>query len=255
MRARLIHGNTEFPIRPSVGENAILLRSIILFRAYTNASYTTMHLMHSIVLYFANNLTFNSRDAGDLARERRHAPSSVHALNISLAPALSRMHIQVPRKALTIECLARKRPHARDWQRASNLLIERPAIDSNYGTLYTSCRSVSTSTTDTEKKESKSDVKDDIKQGNGTLQPCSLMVDMDEDYMEDYQMEEGEDTDEFEDIENEDENDPDDLFERTLEVRKFCFYCMIFIQGKTFSFTVLQCTLFKIKTSKRKETI
>lgn len=36
--------------------------------------------------------------------------------------------------------------------------------------------------------------------------------------MEDYPMEEGDDTDEFEDIENEDENDPDDLFERTLEV-------------------------------------
>ena len=47
------------------------------------------------------------------------------------------------------------------------------------------------------------------------------MVDMEEDYMdvEEYPIEEGEDTDEFEDIENEDENDPDDLFERTLEVR------------------------------------
>ena len=64
-------------------------------------------------------------------------------------------------------------------------------------------------------------MKDGIKQGNSSLQPCSLMVDMEEDYMEDYQMEEAEDTDEFEDIENEDENDPDDLFERTLEVNIF----------------------------------
>ena len=36
----------------------------------------------------------------------------------------------------------------------------------------------------------------------------------------DFPMDEGEDTDEFEDIENEDENDPDDLYERTLEVRQ-----------------------------------
>ena len=42
--------------------------------------------------------------------------------------SLSKMHIQVPGKALRIECLARKRPHARDWQRASKLLIERPDI-------------------------------------------------------------------------------------------------------------------------------
>jgi len=81
--------------------------------------------------------------------------------------------------------------------------------------------SISATATDSEsKKTDSSDVKDGIKQGNSSLQPCSLMVDMEEDYMEDYQMEEAEDTDEFEDIENEDENDPDDLFERTLEVNQ-----------------------------------
>lgn len=57
------------------------------------------------------------------------------------------------------------------------------------------------------------------------------MVDMEEDYMEDYPMDEGDDTDEFEDIENEDENDPDELYERTLEVSLFfkesaSFYCV-----------------------------
>ena len=84
-----------------------------------------------------------------------------------------------------------------------------------------SVRSISASTTDIKRKDDGSEVKDDIKQGNSSLQPCSLLVDMEEDYMEDYPMEEGEDTDEFEDIENEDENDPDDLFERTLEVKSF----------------------------------
>lgn len=49
--------------------------------------------------------------------------------------------------------------------------------------------------------------------------------------MEDYPMDEGDDTDEFEDIENEDENDPDELYERTLEVSLFfkesaSFYCV-----------------------------
>ena len=62
------------------------------------------------------------------ARARRHAPISVHALDMSLAPALSKMHIQVPRKALTIDCLARVNDATRDWQRASNLLIVRPAL-------------------------------------------------------------------------------------------------------------------------------
>ena len=63
------------------------------------------------------------------------------------------------------------------------------------------------------------------------------MVDMEEDYMEDYQMEEGEDTDEFEDIENEDENDPDDLFERTLEVDIFAN--ILYIRGLFFSLHVI----------------
>eukprot|EP00794_Sanderia_malayensis_P020162 gene20162-22137_t len=49
---------------------------------------------------------------------------------------------------------------------------------------------------------------------------CSLMVDMEEDYMEDYPMDDGEDTDEFEDIENEDENDPEDLYERAMNMNR-----------------------------------
>lgn len=85
----------------------------------------------------------------------------------------------------------------------------------------------SPSATDTVKKEASSDSKDASNQGSSTLQPCSLMVDMEEDYMEGYPIEEGEDTDEFEDIENEDENDPDDLFERTLEVSLFYWLYVI----------------------------
>ena len=89
-------------------------------------------------------------------------------------------------------------------------------------------RSSSPSATDTAKKDESSGLKDPNKQESVALQPCSLMVDMEEDYMEEYPMEEGDDTDEFEDIENEDENDPDDLFERTLEVLDF-IYCSLLL--------------------------
>ena len=84
-----------------------------------------------------------------------------------------------------------------------------------------SSRVKSPSTTEIEKKEETPTIKDNSKPSNASLQTCSLMVDMEEDYMEDYPMDEGDDTDEFEDIENEDENDPDELYERTLEVSLF----------------------------------
>ncbi len=67
-------------------------------------------------------------------------------------------------------------------------------------------------------KSQETQAKDGSKITANQRETCSLMVDMEEDYMEDYPMDEGEDTDEFEDIENEDENDPDDLYERAMSV-------------------------------------
>ena len=87
----------------------------------------------------------------------------------------------------------------------------------------------SPSATEIEKKEETPTTKENSKPSNASLQTCSLMVDMEEDYMEDYPMDEGDDTDEFEDIENEDENDPDELYERTLEVSLFFKRVCIFL--------------------------
>ena len=42
-----------------------------------------------------------------MRRARSHAPSSVYGLDLPLLPALSKIYIQVPRKALTTGCLAR----------------------------------------------------------------------------------------------------------------------------------------------------
>ena len=54
------------------------------------------------------------KDACDRTTASKHAVSSVHILDMSLAPALRKLYIQVLSKALAIACLA----HTNDPTRA-----------------------------------------------------------------------------------------------------------------------------------------
>ena len=69
------------------------------------------------------------------ARERRHAPSSGHALDLSLAPVLSKVKPSTMESSHDLVISTCKRSQARDWRHASSSLIESPEHSPGVGKL------------------------------------------------------------------------------------------------------------------------